>query len=169
MAPTLRTSAPFIFGVLLLAASVRIAHAGEPIAATLELALPDAIVLEELAAINAERGAVDLPPLILALELQDVADARAVALSATGQLSHTDPAGQDTVTLLDRAGIAFDRFGENLGECETSVADMAATLHAAWMESPAHRANILDPGFGRVGVGFADDGGVVYAAVIFLD
>jgi uncharacterized protein YkwD len=169
MAPKLRAFAPIILGVLLLAASVQSAHAGPPTESSHAPPQFEAIALEELAAINAERGAIDLPPLILAAELQNVADARAAALSATGQLSHTDPAGQDTVTLLDRSGIAFDWFGENLGQCETSVADIVATLHAAWMESAAHRANILDPGFSRVGVGFADDGGAVYAAVIFLD
>jgi uncharacterized protein YkwD len=169
MAPKLRAFAPIILGVLLFAASVQSAHAGHPAESSHAPPLFEAIVLEELAAINVERGVVDVPPLILAAELQDVADARAVAMSANGRLSHTDPAGQDAASLLDRAGIAYDRFGENLGECEASVADIVATLHAAWLESPAHRANILDPGFGRVGVGFAEDGGVVYAAVIFLD
>lgn len=169
MAPKLRTSTPFILGVLLFAASVRSVHAGEPIATTSEHSLPDAIVVEELAAINAERNAVNLPPLILTGDLEAVADARVTALSTAGLLSHTSPDGQDAVTLLEQAGIAFDRVGENLGECEASVADVAATLHGAWMQSPAHRANMLDPGFGRVGMGVVDDGGVVYAAIIFLD
>jgi uncharacterized protein YkwD len=169
MAPTLRTSAPIILGVLLLAAGAGSARAGEPAAGSPESVRFEAIVLQELDAINTERYAVDLPPLILAAELEAVADARVTAVSAMGQLSHTRPEGQDAVTLLERAGIPFDRFGENLGECESSVADVAAALHAAWMESPAHRANMLDPGFGRVGMGFVDDGGVVYAAIIFLD
>jgi uncharacterized protein YkwD len=84
-------------------------------------------------------------------------------------LSHTSPDGPDLVTLLEQAGVAFLRFGENIGRCDAPDTEVSASLHAAWIESAAHRANILDPGFGRVGVGFAEDGGVVYAAVIFLD
>jgi uncharacterized protein YkwD len=169
MAPKLRASAPILLGVLLLVACFRSAHAGGQVAAPPESALPSAVVLEGLAAINAERSVADLPPLILTTDLQEVADARAAALSTAGWLSHSNPPGEDAIALLEGAGIAFERFGENLGECDAAVADVAATLHDAWMESPAHRANMLDPGFGRVGMGFVDNAGIVYAAVIFLD
>ena len=145
--------------ILLLAGGIPRAHAAEGPAAA----------HEELAAMNAERHAGGLPPLSLSAAVQAVATARAAAVAATGVLSHTTPAGQDAATLLAADGVWFDRFGENLGQSAGAVSDVRATLHTAWMGSPAHRANILDPGFRHVGIGFADDGVSVYAAVVFLD
>jgi uncharacterized protein YkwD len=171
MAPTRRTAALLFFGVLLLSACVPSAHADQrmaPAAGDGSL-VPDAVVLDALDAMNAERSAADLPPLTHTADLQDVADARVAALSATGLLSHSNPDAPDLVVQLDQGEVAFNRFGENIGRCDAPVADVVAALHAAWMESPAHRANILDPGFNRVGIGLAEGGGFTYAAVIFLD
>ena len=171
MARVLITVALLTLGVLTLSAGVRSAHADHPItpAAAHGSTLPEAVALAMISAMNAERSAADLPPLTLTTDVQDVAIARAAALSATGLLSHSDPAGHDVVTLLEQAGISFNRFGENLGLSDVSVTDVAATLHAAWMESPDHRANILDLEFRRIGMSLVDDGRAIYAAVVFLD
>jgi uncharacterized protein YkwD len=51
------------------------------------------------------------------------------------------------------AGVEYRTAGENLA--------LAPTLHIAHnglMNSPGHRANILHPQFGRVGIGIMDGG-----------
>lgn len=44
----------------------------------------------------------------------------------------------------------------------------ARSVHRAWMNSPGHRANILNGGYRRVGVGVARSaGGALYFAMVF--
>ncbi|MGD9890100.1 MAG: CAP domain-containing protein [Dehalococcoidia bacterium] len=166
MLRVLLTTALLAFGVLSLIAGAPVAHADHPTRGSM---LPEAVALAELDAMNAERSVLNLPTLILSIDVQDVAIARVAALSDLGLLSHTNPVEHDAVTLLQQAGIPFNWFGENIGRSDLPAADAPATLHAAWMESPAHRANILDPDFRRVGMSFLDDGNAIYAAVVFLD
>lgn len=53
--------------------------------------------------------------------------------------------------------------GENVG-----MGGSAASIHNAFMNSPAHRANILDHDFTQVGIGTAyDDKGVLYVTEVF--
>ena len=53
--------------------------------------------------------------------------------------------------------------GENVG-----MGGSAASIHQAFMNSPAHRANILDHDFTQVGIGTAyDDQGVLYVTEVF--
>jgi hypothetical protein len=53
--------------------------------------------------------------------------------------------------------------GENVG-----MGGSASSIHNAFMNSPAHRANILDHDFTQVGIGTAyDDKGVLYVTEVF--
>ena len=152
-------------GILLLTSGIRSARADyDPAAAAMEAAAQ-----EELAAMNAEREADALPLLDFDPVVQDVAVLRAAALAASGALCHADPAGRDAASLLEEAGVWFARWGENIGWSSVAVVDAPARLHAGWMESSAHRANILDPGFRRVGISFAADGVTIFAVVTFLN
>ncbi|MGZ4814183.1 MAG: CAP domain-containing protein [Terriglobales bacterium] len=64
---------------------------------------------------------------------------------------------------LATTGIRFNRSGENVGY-NTDFAD----LHRAWMESPGHRENILNPNYNVVGIGVAQgEDGLFYATQDF--
>lgn len=52
--------------------------------------------------------------------------------------------------------------GENVG-----VGGGVASLHRAFMQSPGHRANILDGRFSKVGVGVVKDGARIWVTIIF--
>jgi len=71
-----------------------------------------------------------------------------------------------TGTAFDRlasAGIPWMTFGENI-----AVGYSLEAVHAAWMASPGHRANICGEGFGKTGIGVVDDGtGAFYATQLF--
>lgn len=63
--------------------------------------------------------------------------------------SHTDPDGRGPGARLTDQGIQWQAYGENIG---MGYAD-ADEVMEGWMNSPGHRANILDPEFTHVGIG----------------
>lgn len=73
-------------------------------------------------------------------------------LASTGILTHTGVDGSDPGTRMARAGYKnFKTWGENAAQGQPTP----EAVVAAWMNSPGHRANMLNPTFGDVGVGHA--------------
>jgi uncharacterized protein YkwD len=67
---------------------------------------------------------------------------------ARGYFSHIDPAGRGPFDRLRTAKINYLAAGENLAFAPTVV-----VAHDGLMDSPGHRANILNPAYGRAGIG----------------
>jgi len=63
--------------------------------------------------------------------------------------AHTDPDGHDPFWHLQQAGIAFTSAGENIAEGQPTP----EAVMSAWMNSPGHRANILNPTYRSIGIG----------------
>lgn len=103
---------------------------------------------------NAERLRNGLKPLRADPELAAVARAHSRDMFARGYFSHTTPERVDPFDRLRRAHVQFLTAGENL-----AFAPTVASAQEGLMQSPGHRANILRPQFGRVGIGI-EDGGV---------
>ena len=59
------------------------------------------------------------------------------------------------IGLLVDAGVDYTLAGENLAMANTARADTVARLHDALMNSPTHRANILEPAYDHLAVGAA--------------
>jgi Cysteine-rich secretory protein family len=93
-------------------------------------------------ATNTARISAGLAPLTVNAQLSTVAQAWANKLAAAGTLSH-NPALQTLVT-------NWTVLGENVG-----MAGDVPTVQNAFMHSPEHKANILDPRFTQMGVGSA--------------
>jgi hypothetical protein len=93
-------------------------------------------------ATNASRASNGLPALALNAQLSTVAQAWADQLAAANVLSH-NPALRGQVS-------DWSVLGENVG-----LAGDVPTVQAAFMASPPHRANILDPRYTQMGVGSA--------------
>jgi len=68
--------------------------------------------------------------------------------------SHTRPEGLSPFDRAERAGVDYSR-AENIAYGQ---ADAAAVMRA-WLESPGHRANILDCDLTKLGVGVAEGPG----------
>ena len=120
-----------------------------------------ALILE----VNRVRAAHGLRPLRLDLTLERAARAHSRTMIRTGVFSH----GSVTRRLAS-FGARGPAVGENLGWGVGSRASAQAIVQG-WLASPSHRANLLRPGFNRVGVGrvvgtFAGHGG---AAVVTAD
>jgi Cysteine-rich secretory protein family len=94
------------------------------------------------AATNASRASTGLPALAVNASLTAVAQAWANQLAAANVLSH-NPALRGQVS-------DWSVLGENVG-----MAGDIPTVQAAFMASPPHRANILDPRYTQMGVGSA--------------
>lgn len=91
--------------------------------------------------INALRLSEGLGQLRLHPELVDVARGWASKMSAVDKISH-DP------DLADAVRADWQKLGENVG-----VGMTVERLHAAFVASPAHYGNIIDPAFTHIGVG----------------
>lgn len=103
--------------------------------------------------VNRERTSRGLQPLTMDPELQEVARAHARDMFARGYFAHETPEGIDPFQRMDAAGITYRTAGENL-----ALAPTLEIAHEGLMNSPGHRANILNGDFGRVGIGVLDGG-----------
>lgn len=120
---------------------------------------------EMLTLVNRERAAAGLSPLRLDDKLCLAAQVRAEEIIREN--SHTRPDGRRCFTAMDEAGVSYRAAGENIAAGQMSVAEVVT----AWMNSPGHRANILNGRFGRIGVGFVYTGSSyrVYWTQMFAD
>lgn len=98
--------------------------------------------------LNQERAAVGLQPLVMDQELVEVARAHSEDMFRKGYFAHDSPTTGSPFDRLDAAGIDYVTAGENL-----ALAQTVEIAHDGLMNSPGHRANILQPSFGRVGIG----------------
>lgn len=112
-----------------------------------------ALEAEMLALVNQARSAHGLKALRADPEATEVARAHSRDMLASGYFSHVSPQGQTPFQRLQIAGVRYRIAGENL-----ALAPHVAVAHEGLMNSPGHRANILRPAFGRVGIGIVDGG-----------
>ena len=103
--------------------------------------------------VNQERGKQGLPPLRADPELAAVARAHSRDMLARGYFAHVSPDGKDAFARMRDARATYRTAGENLAHAPT-----LPMAHQGLMNSPGHRANILRPAFGRVGIGIVDGG-----------
>jgi len=97
-----------------------------------------------LSAINAVRSAAGAAPLSIQGDLLRISRAWSQTMAAAGQLFHNP-----NITKL--APSNWQALGENVGTGPT-----CDSIAQAFMNSPEHKRNILDPAFSTVGVGVVD-------------
>ncbi|WP_030866160.1 CAP domain-containing protein [Streptomyces sp. NRRL S-37] len=103
---------------------------------------------EVLRLVNVERAKVGCSPVTASGELTDLATAFSADMADRGFFDHTDPDGDTPWDRAKTAGIS-NLGGENIARGQ---ADAAAVMQA-WMDSPGHKANILNCDFKTLGVG----------------
>jgi uncharacterized protein YkwD len=103
--------------------------------------------------VNQERVAAGLKPLAPDPELTEVARRHSADMFARGYFAHDTPEGLDPFDRMRAANVRFVTAGENL-----ALAPTVQVAHRGLMNSPGHRANILFPQFGRLGIGILDGG-----------
>lgn len=104
-----------------------------------------------LALVNAERSNAGCGALTLQPQLNAAADAHSQDMADQVYFDHTGLDGSRPWDRAARAGYGGGFIGENIAQgygTEASVMD-------GWMNSPGHRANILNCGYTHLGVGYA--------------
>lgn len=142
-------------------------NAGDVLAEVGALA-PEGIEVELFNLANRDRVSHGLPPLQLDYQLIEVARVRAAAQPSQATLSHMDASGQLAfVRLIADIEVGYLRAGENLARVSNPAHTAAERAEEALMNSPAHRANILEPSFDSLVVGTAVDpsGQIVFAQI----
>ncbi|MFS8202012.1 CAP domain-containing protein [Streptomyces sp. CWNU-52B] len=108
-----------------------------------------------LSLVNDERAKAGCSPVTASSSLAALAEAFSKDMAARDFFDHTDPDGASPWDRAEDLGVA-NLGGENIARGQ---ADAAAVMEA-WMNSPGHRANILNCDFKTLGVGahFASGG-----------
>lgn len=101
--------------------------------------------------VNQERARHGLSPLKVNMELVKVARLKALDMVRNGYFSHTSPTYGSPFAMLRQFGITYRTAGENL-----AGAPGVELAHQNLMNSPGHRANILNSAFTEVGIGVVE-------------
>ena len=113
-------------------------------------------------AINRERAANGLPPLKWDEALASAARQHAEVMAAQRSISHGFPGEPSLPSRATRAGARFSWLSENVAAGST-----AENISEQWMQSPNHRANLLDADMDTIGAGAAERNGVMFAVADF--
>ncbi|AZL57754.1 hypothetical protein EI545_02175 [Tabrizicola piscis] len=116
--------------------------------------------VQMLALINAERAAYGLAALKLNAKLNTSAETHSRWMLQADVFSHTGSGGSSAGERMGDAGYVFSgnwTLGENISwqsqRGAAGISDDVINLHNSLMNSPGHRANILNPNFVEIGIG----------------
>lgn len=111
--------------------------------------------------INAERAKTGAQPLAFDNDLSEAAENHDRWMLSADVFSHTGSGGTSPTTRMKAAGYTLSgswATGENIAwattRAPTGYTDEVKLLHTNLMNSSGHRANILNPNFREVGLGF---------------
>lgn len=109
---------------------------------------PDNIV----ALMNSERALHGLAPLKIDARLARAAEDRMRDMEDGGWWAHQSPEGRSPFVWMGVRAYDYEYAGENLA----SGFETVRLLVDSWMESPGHRANILNTNYEEVGIAIID-------------
>ncbi len=116
---------------------------------------------------NESRIAYNQAPLVRSAMLDQVATLKAEDMAAEGYFAHTSPKGVTPWYWFQKVGYVFLYAGENLAINFTEAKD----VEDAWLNSPTHRANLLNVNFKEIGLatvsGTYKDGPTIYVVQEF--
>lgn len=108
---------------------------------------------EVFALTNEERVKNGLEPFEIHLELSNVAKEKSRDISVNNYFAHNSPTYGSPFDMMQAFGIDYRTAGENIAQGQTSPAEVVN----AWMNSPGHRANILNSNFTHIGLGYIEN------------
>jgi uncharacterized protein YkwD len=103
--------------------------------------------------VNQERTSRGISALSWSPKIVGVAEAYAMDMWTRHYFSHYNPEGKTVADRFNAAGISYSVAGENLALTPTEQTAMTGL-----MNSPGHKANILDTEFHQIGIGVVDNG-----------
>ena len=103
---------------------------------------------------NNERAKHGLSALQADWELSRVAREKSRDMATVNYFDHNSPTYGSPFDMMKSYGISYRGAGENIAKGQRSPQEVVN----AWMNSPGHRANILNGDFTHIGVGFVEQG-----------
>ena len=107
---------------------------------------------------NQSRAAAGTGPLQWDAALAEGAMQHCLRMAVEGPIEHRYQGEADLTERAGQAGAHFSIVEENI-----AVGSYVETIHQGWLNSPAHRANLLNPEVDRVGVAVVASQGVIFA------
>lgn len=101
--------------------------------------------------VRAENG---LEPVEADSSLQSVADAKSQDMIENDYFAHESPTYGSPFEMMQEFGVSYDGAGENIAAGQNTPQDVVD----AWMDSPGHRDNILNPDFTHIAIGYEEGG-----------
>jgi len=101
--------------------------------------------------VNVEREARGLHPLAYDYSLAAAARDHSEDMGVQDYFSHTSLDGRTVGDRITGAGYSYNTYGENIAAGQSTP----EVVIDSWMSSSGHRANILNPNFCDIGVGYA--------------
>jgi uncharacterized YkwD family protein len=98
---------------------------------------------------NAERAKAGLKPFAASDALTKTARLKSQDMTDKHYFDHNSPTYGSPFDMMHQLGITYSTAGENIAEGQTS----AQQVMTDWMNSPGHRANILNKNYTNIGVG----------------
>ncbi len=120
---------------------------------------------EVLKLVNIERSKIGLRKLEMNSNLSTVARIKSNEMADKDYFSHTSPTYGSIFNMMTQFGIRYTVAGENIAMGYNSAQDVMN----CWLNSPGHRANILNSRFGNLGVGHVNKNGTTYWTQIFTN
>ena len=108
-----------------------------------------------VAKINGLRASKGLPPLQVNANLVAKARAWSAGMAAAGRIWHS--------TLADGVTEDWRKLGENVG-----MGGSVDGIHKAFVASPGHYGNLVDPAFTHVGIGIVMKGSTIFVTEVFM-
>ncbi|AHN21939.1 hypothetical protein FCT18_05040 [Lysinibacillus sphaericus] len=103
---------------------------------------------------NAERTKAGLKALQTDDKLMAAAREKSQDMQSKKYFSHTSPTFGSPFDRMKALGITYKSAGENIAQGQRSPQEVVQ----AWMDSPGHRANILNANYTHIGVGYVKSG-----------
>jgi uncharacterized protein YkwD len=107
---------------------------------------------EMLRLTNEARIAAGLPAFQTDSKLNQAAAIRAQELTVL--YSHGRPCGRSCFTVLAECQVSYHTAGENIARASANFYEPSAIV-SSWLNSEGHRANIMNPNFTSIGIGYA--------------
>lgn len=103
--------------------------------------------------VNKERAAAGLPALTVNATLSKVAEAKAADMRDNHYFDHQSPTYGSPFDMMRQFGVSYTSAGENIAKGQRTPEEVMN----GWMNSPGHRANILNSNYTQIGVGYVTD------------
>ncbi|NUV60253.1 sigma-70 family RNA polymerase sigma factor [Streptomyces sp. CAI-85] len=116
---------------------------------------PSGLGAQVIALVNEERASAGCGPLTDDSLLRAAAQGHSEDMAARDFFDHTNPDGEDPGQRITDAGYRWSTYGENIAKGQQT----AESVMTSWMNSPGHRANILNCSFKNIGVGIHNGSG----------